>query len=109
MALTISNVKPIQVPGKLYFTVNKVVLDNSYAAEGEPLTLQELGFGKEAVFSHADCQVENKSEQAVYVPNTATYDGAKVHVWDAATGKEVAGTKDLSKVTVVIECFCTSN
>lgn len=109
MSLTIASVRPTFIPGNLYATVNTVTLDNSYEANGELLTLQELGFGKEAVYSHSDCSVENKSEQATYIPNTASYDGAKLHVFDAATGKELASTKDLSKVKVTVECFCTAN
>lgn len=101
---------PPFVPGNDYRTVVKWVGDSSYAAGGEELTLKECGFGVEAVFSHASTlSVQNLTEQAVFVPNTAYYDGTKVHLYDAVTGKELASTKDVSKVTVRFEVVCTSN
>jgi len=114
MALTITDTAPQSgvpyVPGNLWTVTKTVVLDNSYAANGEPLSLRELGFGTEAVFHHANVlSVRNLSEQAVFVPTTAYYDGEKLHLYDAATGKELAGTKDVSKVTVQLEVYCSSN
>jgi len=98
------------VPGNDWRAIVKWVGDNSYAANGEALTLRECGFGAEAVFSHANTlSVANLSEQAVFIPNTAKYDGEKVHLYDAATGKELAGTKDVSKVTAYFEVVCTAN
>ncbi len=106
---TVSTVREPFVPGNDWRTVVKWVGDSSYAEGGEALSLRECGFGPEAVFSYANTlRVENKTEQAVFVPTTVTYDGTKVHVYDSATGKELAKEKDISKLTVYIEIVCTS-
>ena len=98
------------VPGNDWRAIVKWVGDNSYAAEGEALKLTECGFGPEAVFSHANIlSVRNLTEQATFIPNSAYFDGTKIHLDDAATGKELAGTKDVSKVTVLLEVVCTAN
>lgn len=99
-----------QVSGVDWVAVVTWTGDSSYLAEGELLTLQECGFGKEAVFKYAVTNyVENLTEQAVYRPTTAKYDGAKVHVFDDATGKELASTKDISKFKAQFEIHCSSN
>lgn len=97
------------VPGNDWRAVVTWVGDASYLLAGEPLTLKECGFGPEAVFSHANTLfVQNLSEQAVFRPTTARYDGTKVHLFDDVTGKELAEAKDVSKVTVQFEIVCTS-
>lgn len=98
------------IEGSEYISSVEWTGDNSYEAGGELLSLAEVGFGKEAVFKYANtCWVKNLSEQAVFIPNSGNYDGTKVHLFDAATGKELAGTKDVSKVTVLFEIHCSSN
>lgn len=111
MAGTVKLLKPVPyIEGTEYITSVEWTGDNSYEAAGEALSLIEAGFGKEAVFKYANtCWVKNLSEQAVFIPNTASYDGSKVHLYDALTGKELAGTKDVSKVTVLFEIHCSSN
>lgn len=97
------------IPGNTWEAVVKWVGDNSYAENGEPLTLRECGFGPEAVFSYATTlSVQNLTEQAVYRVTNAFYDGSKVHLYDNATGKELAKEKDASKITAWFKVVCTS-
>lgn len=106
---TVTRTREPFVPGNDWRAIVTWVGDNSYANGGEALTLRECGFGPEAVFSHANIlSVKNATEQGVFRPDNATYDGEKVHLWDSVTGKELAAEKDVSKVTVVIEVVCTS-
>lgn len=98
------------IEGKDWVQLVEWTGDNSYAENGEPFTLQEAGFGKEATFKYAiTCWVKNLSEQATYRPEEAWYDGEKVHFVDGATGKELAKEKDLSKVKVLFEVHCVAN
>lgn len=98
------------VAGSDWIQFVKWVGDSSYLSGGETLSLKECGFGPEAVYLYANVlAVQNLSEQATYIPNTAFYDGEKLHLYDAATGKELASTKDASKVTVWLEVHCSSN
>jgi hypothetical protein len=98
------------IEGAEYVQLVEWTGDNSYEAGGEAFSLIEAGFGKEAVFKYANtCWIKNLSEQAVYQPTGAWFDGTKVHIVDNATGKELAGTKDVSKVTILFEIHCTAN
>lgn len=98
------------IEGGEYISVVEWTGDNSYAEGGEAFTLQEAGFGKEAVFRYANtCWVKQLTEQVVYNPTLANYDGSKVHLIDAATGKELAKEKDVSKLVVLFEIHCGSN
>lgn len=106
---TVTKVREPYVPGNDWRAIVTWVGDNSYAEGGEALTLRECGFGPEAVFSHANTLfVQNLTEQAVFRPTTARFDGTKVRVFDDVTGKELAKEKDISKLTVQFEVVCTS-
>lgn len=101
--------RDVFVPGNDWRAVVIWKGDASYANGGEALTLRECGFGPEAVFSHANTLwVKNLTEQAVFRPTTAQFDGSKVHLFDDVTGKELAAEKDVSKVEVAFEVVCTS-
>lgn len=106
---SITKVREPFVPGSDWRAIVTWKGDASYAAGGEALTLRECGFGPEAVFSYANVLfVKNLSEQAVLRPTAAHFDGTKVHLFDAATGKELAGGSDTSKVEVGLEIVCSS-
>ncbi len=108
MAITGKILKPKSVPGDLWYTVSEWTLDNSYALGGEPLTLRELGFGPEAVYLNSSIELLNGTEAEAQPITDLSYDGSKIHVIDGKTQKEVAETKDLSKVKFRITCYCTS-
>jgi hypothetical protein len=108
MSLTVTAIKGLAVEGDLWYTVNDVTLDNSYAEGGEALTLRELGFGIEAVYSHSAIDVKNLSEAEATTVGPISYDGSKIHVSDYKTQKEMAKEKDLSKVKLRIKTFCSS-
>ncbi len=111
MAGTVKLISPSPfIEGKDWVQLVEWTGDSSYLENGEPFSLVEAGFGKEAVFKYANtCWVKNLTEQATYRPNEAWYDGTKVHVVDDATGKELAATKDISKLTVLFEIHCVAN
>lgn len=101
--------REVFVPGNDWRAVVEWTGDSSYLVGGESLTLRECGFGPEAVFSHANIlYIENLTEQGVFRPTTAKYDGTKVKVFDAVTGKELATEKDISKLKIGLEVVCTS-
>jgi len=82
----------------------------SYTAGGEPFSLKEAGFGKEATFRYAiTCFTQNLSEQGVYRPGEFIYNGEKVLVEDTVTGKDLEAGKNLSKVKALFEIHCIAN
>lgn len=93
--------KTARVPGSEKRTVTEVTLDNSYAEGGEPLTPKELGL---RTVDSAVCIAKNLSESETVTVGSIWYDTAnqKLRVNDAKTQKEMAGTKDLSKVVVIV-------
>jgi hypothetical protein len=107
---TVTNIKPIGVPGDLYYTVNDVTL-GEYATGGVAVSLSDLGFGKEAVFSYAVVTLKDTGESEV-VPTTLVYDGAKLSAFGVvaeAAAAEVADEADLSEVVATVTCYCSSN
>lgn len=92
------------VPGDRWHSRVEWVGDSSYANGGEAISRKELGAGPEAVFDYANVlYVKPLSEQGTYRPTTAYFDGSKIHLYDAATGKELEAGKDTSKITVGLE------
>lgn len=104
MAVSVTNVKTTRVPGAERTAVKTVTFDNSYAEGGESLTPGELGL---TTVDYAVCTITHGSESAELRPASAFYTPSteKIHLIDSATGKEVAGTKDMSKVTVQVVAF----
>lgn len=96
MAVSVSRVTDAQVPK--FRTVTDVTLDSSYLEGGEALTAEQLGL---ASVDRADCFIKNGSESEEWV-GFAFYEPAKalIHLYSVKTGKEVASTKDMSKVVV---------
>lgn len=103
MAVTVESVGtlPHRIVGNQRVTERNVVLDNSYAEGGEPLTKAQLGLTE---VTGADCFIVSGSESATLRPTNAYYtpDTEKIHLIDSATGKEMEGTKDMSKVKVLV-------
>jgi hypothetical protein len=97
-------VKQTRIPGAERVTVTTVTFDNSYLEGGEPLTAKELGL---RTVNYAICTMTNGSEEATVRAGDPYYTPAtsKIHLIDNATGKEVASTKDMSKVVVQVVAF----
>ena len=91
---------PYRVVGSQRETITKVTGDNSYLENGEPLTAAQLGLN---VVDSSSCSVINGSEAEANPVDNAWYtvDG-KIHFEDGKTSKEVASTKDMSKVVVLV-------
>jgi hypothetical protein len=96
MGVAVSVTSKRRVPSEKR-SITDVTFDNSYQAEGEPLTAAQLGLKK---VRSAICQVIHGSE-AEGSP-TAWYDVAnsKIRLINSKTGKEVVGAVDCSKVVV---------
>jgi hypothetical protein len=99
MAATVATVQAARLDG--FIAVTDVTLDNSYAEGGEAVSAEQLGL---ASVDFAICSIVNGSESEEWVAE-AFYKGGKVHLISAKTGKEVAGTKDMSKVVVRVFAF----
>jgi hypothetical protein len=103
MAVTVESVGnlPHRIVGNQRVTEKNVTLDNSYAEGGEPLTKAQLGLTE---VTSADCFIVAGSESSTLRPTNAYYTASeeKIHLIDSATGKEIEGTKDLSKVKVLV-------
>lgn len=84
-------------------TITDVTFDNSYQAEGEPLTAAQLGL---KVVKSAICNVIHGSE-AEGVGSSAWYDVAnsKLRLLNSKTGKEVVGAVDCQHVVVRVTAF----
>ena len=106
MALTVESVAsgglPYRVVGSQREVQKVVTFDNSYASEGESLPVSELGLI--VLDSLPSCEVIAGTESSTLRAVTAYYTTAdnKIHLIDSATGKEVEGTKDMSKVKVLV-------
>lgn len=96
MAVSVSTVLAASLPK--FRTVTDVTLDSSYLEGGESLTAAQLGL---QTVDRAECFMKNGSESEEWV-GFATYTPAdsKIHLFSVKTGKEVASTKDMSKVVV---------
>ena len=107
---TVTNVKPLGVPGDLYYTINDVTL-GEYATGGVSVSLGELGFGSEAVFKNAVVTLKEVGESEI-IPTALSYDGEKLSAYGVlaeAAVAEVANEGDLSEVVVTVTCYCSSN
>ena len=104
MPVTVAAVQTARPPGAERRTITTVTLDNSYAEGGEPLTAAQLGLTK---VTFAECSVVNGSELEANPVDTAYYTPAtsKIHVIDGKTSKEMAGTKDMSKVVIQVTAY----
>lgn len=97
MALT---TKSIKEPGIAKFlSVTEVTFDSSYLLEGEVFTPAMAGMQS---IDHAWTQMLTGSEEATVRPTSCSYSGEKLHLIDSATGKEVASTKNMEKVKVLV-------
>jgi hypothetical protein len=103
MAVSTTRFVPETIPGAEAFTLTDVQFDSSYQEGGEPLTPKELGLTS---VSYAFCQIRLGSESEEYV-SEAWYSPSqqKIHLINCKTGKEVAGTKDMSKVNVRVIAY----
>src|ERR1700749_2275503 len=88
---------PYRIVGNQRETSSVVTLDNAYAEGGEALTPSQLGV---TVVHSARTELIAGSESATLRPTNASYSEEKIHLIDSATGKEMEGTKDMSKVKV---------
>lgn len=104
MAVSVTTLQTARPPGAERRTVTEITFDNSYLEGGEPLTAAQLSL-KKVIF--AACEIINGSEEATVRPTNCYYTPAteKIHLIDSATGKEVASTKDMSKVKVQVEAY----
>jgi len=104
MAASASRVQTGRPMGSDYYSIYNVTLDNSYAEGGETVTPRELGLRR---VTFAICTVTNGTESATVRAVSAYYTPSteKLHLIDSATGKEVSGTSDLSKVVVQVVAF----
>jgi hypothetical protein len=102
MGVVVARTKKARVPGAERRTVTDVTFDNSYAEGGEPLTAEQLGLNSVDV---AVCSLIHGSESTELLAGAAWYSGGKLHLLDVKTGKEVASTKDMSKVVVQVVAF----
>lgn len=96
MALTITTGRPRKVANKKVRNI-EILFDNSYAEGGEAVTPAEMGFRR---VDASSWQIINGSESSTLRPTNCYYSGGKLHLIDSATGKEIEGTKDMSKVKV---------
>lgn len=104
MAVSATVIDNARVPGARRQTVTEVTLDNSYAAEGEPITAAELGLTR-ITWGLAWLLTGSESETVevnfvVFVKKTDTT--AVIQAWNYKTQKEIASTKDLSKVKCMV-------
>lgn len=106
MAAKVKNIKPLAVPGDLWYTVNEITLDNSYVEKGMAVSLGELGFGPEAVHAWTYIVPLTGSEAEATTLGNVSYNGSKFIVTDYKTQKEIAAAKDLSKVKFNAVTFC---
>jgi hypothetical protein len=102
MSVTVSKAPKGRIPGAERITVSEITFDDSYAEDGEPLTAKQLGL---RIVDAAVCTVIHGSESSELRPAAAFYSGGKLHLIDTATGKEVASTKNMSKVVVQVVAF----
>jgi hypothetical protein len=102
MALgTVTSVKQPAVPGNERISVVEVGFSSSYTNEGETLSAEALGL-KSVTFAIAT--VVNGSEFPV---DSAYYttSNSKIHLLNSKTSKEVASTKNVEKVKVLVVAF----
>lgn len=103
---TVTNVKPIGVPGDLWYAVNEVTLDTSYPTGGEAISLQDLGFGPEAV--HLFTIATIKTPAGEVNQTNVNYDGSKLLVYNE-TPAQVANEANLNGTKVQLVTFVSGN
>jgi hypothetical protein len=106
MALgTVTSVKQPAVPGNERISVVEVGFSSSYTNEGETLSAEALGL-KSVTFAIAT--VVNGSENEAEFPVDSAYyttSNSKIHLLNSKTSKEVASTKNVEKVKVLVVAF----
>lgn len=103
MALTLTTLQTPQSIGSTFRSVTQAVFDNSYAEGGEAFTPANAGL---AAFDHApQCQVINGSEAEANPVDTSYHGSEKLHLIDGKTSKEMAATKNMEKVKVIVTAF----
>lgn len=107
MSVTTTRVQTARPMGSDLFTVTEAVLDSSYASEGEPLPVKELGlrrlsFPPLCFIQHGDEGKSSEQFAGVAYYSTST---EKLHVINLKEGKEVASTKNMEKLKVQIVAF----
>ena len=102
MAATATTIKAAFQPQ--FITVTEITLDSSYESEGEKVTAEQLGLGS---VDHAICNIiqGDEAKTAEQFVGEAFYKGGKIHLIDAKTGKEVAGTGNMEKVKIWVTAF----
>jgi hypothetical protein len=102
MALTVENVREPFVPK--FISCKKVKFPASYTSGGEAFTPSTAGFREvEFVFPvliHGD--EAKSSEQFI---SGIYYEGEKLHLVNAKSGKEVEAGKNTEKVEALVLCF----
>lgn len=100
MALTLKTLKEPRL--FRFYTLTEVAFDSSYLEGGEVFTPAQAGL---ATINMAFCTIINGSEEATVRPTNCYYSEEKLHLIDSATGKEVASTKNMEKVKVLVFAF----
>jgi hypothetical protein len=98
-ALSAAVVRTQRVPGGETLTETDVTFDNSYEAEGEPVTAAELGLRR---VTAGWCNLKNGSEAEATPVTSGWLDAVamKLHLNNGKTSKELAGAVDASKVVL---------
>jgi hypothetical protein len=104
LAVAVARVQPSRVPGAERRTVTRVTFDNNYPTGGEAVTAEDLGLQR---VTFAQSEVVHGTESAELRVANADYDveTEKLKLFDNATGKELANTKDASKVVVQVVAY----
>lgn len=99
MALTVSNTVAPVVPR--FLTVTEATFDSSYLENGEVFTPANAGL---TTIDAAWCQIIHGDEAKTteMFVSEVWYAGEKLHALDAKTGLEVASTKNMEKLKVLV-------
>ncbi len=103
MALTVTSHQTARPPGAEERRIVKVKFDNSYAEGGESFTPSDVGLRRFDV--DPVCNIIHGSESSELRAAAVYYASEKLHIHDAATGKEMAKEKDMSKVEALVTCY----
>lgn len=103
MGLTLTTLQTPRSVGGTFMSVTEATFDSSYLEGGEAFTPANAGL---TAFDYApSCQVVNGSEAEANPVNTAYYGNELLHLIDGKTSKEMATTKNMEKVKVIITAF----
>lgn len=99
MALTVTSKKAPTNVG--FLTVTEVTFDSSYLEGGEAFTPANAGLSS---IDAAWCQIihGDEAKTAEMFVSEVWYEGEKLHALDAKTGLEVASTKNMEKLKVLV-------